>query len=320
MGLALLFYVTATLVSGVAEGVTRLMNERSKMLWATLKRLLQSSGAVGTLGVPLMVRSVLRLGDARPTFGPVQGQIKADDVVAKLKELASAPSVRGVDYVTDGRTKVANIPGKIFAAALLEIATAKESGQSIQEKLVTIADHYASSPLGDYLRSLAENAGDDLDSVTNQISLCFDAQMVRVSQTYRKNIKRVLAGLGLVVALACNIDTIQVAHGLTTNANLRQVVVATAGKVDPDTQCDIAEKDPTVKTLKCGLQDLGTFTVTGVVIPTTDGWVNRLQMAWARETAVMHVLGLALTTGAVALGGPMWFDFLMLLTGRKRSG
>lgn len=290
------------------------------MLWATLERLLQSSSGVGTLGVPLMLRSVLRIGDMRPTFGPVQGQMAATDVGARLKELASAPSVRAVDYVTDGRTKVANIPGKIFAAALLEIATDKASGQSIKGKLVTMADHYASSPLGDYLRSLAENAGDDLDSVTNQISVWFDAQMVRVSQTYRKNIKYVLALLGLLVALACNIDTIQVAHGLTTNANLRQVVVATAGMVDPNTQCAITEADPTLKTLRCGLQDLGTFTMTGVVIPTTDGWLKRWQASWTRDTAVAHVLGLALTTGAVALGGPMWFDFLMLLTGRKHSG
>jgi hypothetical protein len=53
VGLALLYYVTATLVSGVAEGLTRLMNVRSKTLWSALGRMLdQQSSAGSSLGAP----------------------------------------------------------------------------------------------------------------------------------------------------------------------------------------------------------------------------------------------------------------------------
>lgn len=237
-------------------------------------------------------------------------------------ELAGAPSIRGVDYVTGGRTKTANIPGKVFASALLELATIKAAGGNVQTKLAALAANYAGSPLGDYMKTLADHAGNDIDSVINAISDWFDQQMSRVTQTYRKNIKYVLAVLGLIIVGLCNVDTIHVAQGLARDADLRQVITATAGEItknDVTANCTVKQDDPTRKTLECGLQKLTSFSGTGVVIPFSPGWSENWTKTWSKDTAATHVIGLAITTGAVALGGPMWFDFLILLTGRKRT-
>jgi hypothetical protein len=363
VGLALLFYVTATLVSGVAEGVTRLTNTRSKMLWAALARLVSDdhSTAPQTLGAPFLFKSVIKIGDVRPDYQPTPPAVPAPAAVmagadpvpaepepaepepaerqsasktkaskspltkARLAELAATPSVRGTDYVNANQTKVSNLPGTVFAAALLELATIKSQGGSVEANLAELADAYAGSPLGGYLSTVVRKAGTDIYSVTDQIAAWFDAQMVRVSQTYRKNIKWFLAVLGLVVALVCNIDTLHVAQALRTSADLREVVAATAGQIKPNTECDaiIPADEPAVKILKCGLEDLESFNALGVVVPFSDKWTDRLGAAWtgAQQTNVWsHALGIGITTGAVALGGPMWFDFLMLLTGRKKNG
>ena len=58
VGLTLVFYVTATLVTGMAEGLTRLLNTRSKLLWATLARLMTPSTSVTTLGAPFIFKSL----------------------------------------------------------------------------------------------------------------------------------------------------------------------------------------------------------------------------------------------------------------------
>jgi hypothetical protein len=334
VGLALLYYVTATLVSGVAEGLTRLANVRSKTLWAALARMLAEGGsATKSLGVPFVARSLLPGGGGRPLVRSSSLVTSSDggppaDVTPtststdeRLSELAALPSIRSLDYVTAAHTKVANIPGKVFASALMELATVKSNDESIQGKLTTLANHYKGSPLGTYLATLTSQVGYSMDRVTDEIGSWFDAQMVRVSQTYRKNIKYVLAVLGLLVALVCNLDTMKVADSLRSNSDLRQVVVATAGTVQPQADCTLnpPESDPTLKTLKCGLQDLTAFDATGVVVPLTNGWTDRWTQSWTSGT-VAHLLGLALTTGAIALGGPMWFDFLMLLAGRKKSG
>lgn len=322
VGLALLYYVTATLVSGVAEGLTRLMNVRSKTLWSALGRMLdQQSSAGSSLGAPFVFKSLAPGGGGRPLVDSTSTVGTGANAPANpLGELASVPSIRSLDYVTDAHTKVANIPGKVFASALMELADIKAGGGSIQQKLTALATNYQGSPLGAYLTTLTSQAGYSMDRVTDEIGSWFDAQMVRVTQTYRKNIKYVLAVLGLVVAVVCNIDSIQVADSLRGSADLRQVIVATAGKVDPDAGCTINESDPTKKTIQCGLQDLAAFNAMGVVIPMTDGAVARWQQSWSWDTVGPHLLGLAVTTGAIALGGPMWFDFLMLLTGRKKSG
>jgi hypothetical protein len=333
VGLALLYYVTATLVSGAAEGLTRLANVRSKTLWAALARMLAEGGSATTsLGVPFVARSLFPGGGGRPLVrssslvtssddGQAPANVATTSTEERLSELAALPSIRSLDYVTSAHTKVANIPGKVFASALMELATLKSNDESIQDKLTTLANHYQGSPLGTYLATLTSQVGYSMDRVTDDIGSWFDAQMVRVSQTYRKNIKYVLAVLGLLVALACNIDSMKVADSLRSNSDLRQVVVATAGTVQPEADCTLnpPESDPTLKTLKCGLQDLTAFDATGVVVPLTNGWTDRWKQSWTSNT-VAHVLGLALTTGAIALGGPMWFDFLMLLAGRKKSG
>lgn len=359
IGLALLFYVMATLVSGVAEGITRLLNTRSKMLWAALERLMSESlepSQAGspktgptTLGAPLMFQSLVpgkRGRDARPEaqINPTSG--KMVDAGDRLKDLAGAPSVRGLDYVSRGQTKVATISGKVFTSALFELASIKAGrniqaegdagaesdikakgdvgaeGDSVANSLSTLTDEYQGTPLGGYLGALAKHAGEDIDSVTNSISDWFDQQMSRVTRTYRKNIKYLLAAIALIIALGFNVDTIQVAQGLARNADLRQVVSATAGDItqeDLTANCTTSQKDPTGRTLDCGLQKLNSLQGAGVVLPGPE-WTTRIAKSWSWDSATAtHVLGLALTTGAVSLGGPMWFDFLMLLTGRKRA-
>jgi hypothetical protein len=101
----------------------------------------------------------------------------------------------------------------------------------------------------------------------------------------------------------------------------RQVVTATTGDItqnDVTANCTTSQDDPTGKTLECGLQKLSSFSGTGVVLPFDPKWTEHWTKAWSTDTAT-HVLGLAITTGAVSLGGQMWFDFLMLLTGRQRA-
>jgi hypothetical protein len=322
------------------------------MLWAALERLMaeskepskaRSEGEPKTLGAPLMFQSLVpgsQKRDVRPVAQMDPTMKLKDSAAGRLEDLAGAPSVRGLDYVSRGQTKVATISGKVFTSALFELASIKarrtpraaddrgakgDAGAeevTVASSLQTLTEEYAGTPLGGYLTALAQHAGEDIDSVTNSISDWFDQQMSRVTRTYRKNIKYLLAALALIIALGCNVDTIQIAKGLTRNADLRQVVSATAGDItqeDLTANCTTSQKDPTGKTLDCGLQKLNSLQGAGVVLPGPE-WTTGIARSWSWDSATAtHVLGLALTTGAVSLGGPMWFDFLMLLTGRKRT-
>lgn len=330
IGLALVYYVSATLVSGVAEGLTRLMNTRSKMLWAALARLLKDDDeSARTLGAPRIFQSLVPGAqfDPRPEAlnAPAPGVTAAGySSGQRLADFAGAPSVKGLDYVTGGRTKVTNVPGAVFASAILELATIKGTGGTVQARLVSLAAAYGDSPIGQFLATRAAQVGDDVDKITDELSKWFDAQMVRLTETYRKNIKYVLAVIGLIVAVLCNLDTLRIADGLRTDAAVRQVVTATVGDLtsaDITAGCQTTVTDPVEKTLNCGLQKLDKMATLGVVIPFSEGWSDRWSSSWTGgANPVSHVLGLAVTVGAMALGGPMWFDFLMFLSGRKKGG
>lgn len=91
VGLALLYYVTATLVSGVVEGLTRLMNTRCQMLWATLARILQDDAAKGSsLGSSLMFKSIVRRDDPRPDFGGQMLSARANGKKANVPRMEPA--------------------------------------------------------------------------------------------------------------------------------------------------------------------------------------------------------------------------------------
>ncbi len=329
IGLALVYYISATLVSGVVEGLTRLMNSRSKTLWAALARLLKDEGAAtSTLGVPHIFKSLLPGArfDSRPlALGtPGSGVAAEYDLGTRVSDLAGAPSIKGLDYVTGGKTKVTNVPGNVFASAVLELATIKGAGESVQTRLASLTAAYGDSPLGRFLTARVALLGDDVDKITDELAKWFDSQMVRLSETYRKNIKYVLAAVGLLLALLCNLDTVRIVDGLRTDAAVRQVVNATAGDLTSDditVGCTTTVTDPVEKTLTCGLQKLDNMSTLGVVIPMSDGWGDRWTSNWTGGgNHASHVVGLAVTVGAMALGGPMWFDFLMFLTGRKKAG
>lgn len=160
-----------------------------------------------------------------------------------------------------------------------------------------------STQVGRALRALAEQAGEDMNVLRENVETWFDGAMDRVSGTYKRRTQWIIFTLGFVLTVLLNVNTITIATRLSTDATLRSVVVAEAEGFAsrPDAHKPDFEKN------KAELQALGLPIGwphgTNMVAP----W-NKNFRAW--PNLLMPFLGWLLTAAAISLGAPFWFDLL----------
>lgn len=157
--------------------------------------------------------------------------------------------------------------------------------------------------VGRALRALAEQAGEDMNVLRENVETWFNGAMDRVSGTYKRRTQWIIFTLGFVLTVLLNVNTITIATRLSTDATLRSVVVAEAEGFAsrPDA------RKPDFERNKAELRGLGLPLGwphgTNMVAP----WNNNFR-AW--PNLLLPLLGWLLTAAAISLGAPFWFDLL----------
>ncbi len=138
----------------------------------------------------------------------------------------------------------------------------------------------------------------DLANAQARIELWFNSGMERVSGWYKRRMHAVLLGLGFVVAVLLNVDSLKLASDLYHNDLLRSAAVAQAGSV-------IKSGSMPQTSVENGLA-----LVDSLRFPI--GWADDT-VPWYVELARNAPEGLAgwlLTAFAISFGAPFWFDIL----------
>ena len=152
-----------------------------------------------------------------------------------------------------------------------------------------------------------DHAQGDLNSARANLEAWFNATMDRVSGRYKRRTQLVLFLIGLAVAVVLNIDAITVAQRLSQDKPLREAAIAQATKASSTMTYEEARDnlqnigypigwkqwwpDPQKTRLQCVNEN---FCLFSIYIP----------------SAVGVLLGWLITTLAVMLGAPFWFDVL----------
>jgi hypothetical protein len=153
------------------------------------------------------------------------------------------------------------------------------------------------------LRALAEQSGNDINKMRENLEAWFNGSMDRVSGTYKRRTQWVLFIMGLIITILLNVNTITIVKRLTTDTTLRQLVVA---------QAEIFAKRPDALTpnLEENRKQLEALNL-------PIGWENGIHFSSPfsedfhfLDYLIRHLLGWLLTAGAISLGAPFWFDLL----------
>src|SRR5579859_115994 len=131
------------------------------------------------------------------------------------------------------------IEPKNFAVAIADVLIARASGApSLHRDPCTLnvaalqaairSPVLASSPVSLALAPILDRAQGDLERALTDIEAWFNSAMDRVQGWYKGHANRALFVIGLIVAAAGNIDTIEIYHALNSSVPLRAAMTAAA--------------------------------------------------------------------------------------------
>ena len=234
-----------------------------------------------------------------------------------------------------------NIPNPVFATVALEvILNAGRPGDTIPIGSLSISEMRASlKNLGDTnpaLTRIIQHVLPNLDNEINNlessiagyrtnIETWFNNAMVKATNVYKENAKKIAFVIGLILAIAFNVDTINIAQKLWQDPTIREVLVAQAQN---QSTADISPSEVMAQAKELN------FPIGWTTAPaknSTCGWIGtenyQLVIRYGGECRVLtslpplnnilgliyKLLGILLSGAAASQGAPFWFDVLKKL-------
>lgn len=309
IGLVFIYFILGLMSTVVREIFANLMNYRANTLEAWLKDTFSDQ-----LGSNLLKNKLidgLTPKDRKANYYPTRVFINA-----LLDQINSEKDEKAEDKV-DGVDKPYNI-------------------DSIKEK-ITASDLLPADFKRTLLQSISESRG-DLNRFKNDVGNWFDQAMVRISGTYKKHTQKALLLISFIIVVAVNADTITLTKYFHDNPGQRKAMVenidrmVAEGELEKLYQDIVFENDTAqnasimpVDSLKAEIQTFRDLNaeLTSYELPL--GWqavtigigfVNLPKLGWI----LSKICGLLLTTLAVSIGAPFWYDVLNKLVNLRSSG
>lgn len=254
------------------------------------------------------------------------------------KKIFDHPLVNSLSRPGD---KPSYIPSRTFALSLIDvISKLDEKAPKAKEDVKALIASLPNEELKKSLTVLAEEAEQDLEKLKVNIEVWFNNSMDRVSGWYKRRTQFIHVALGIVFAVALNVDTFLIARTLANDSALRDSLVAQAqefAKKTPDANTD------SKKEIEDRIKQLGGL---GLPIGWTDepvpglrkwpGWIPGTKespepdkpdfdkpVRWGElwgQTLRYHIIGWLLTGFAASLGAPFWFDLLNKFMNLRSAG
>ena len=243
-----------------------------------------------------------------------QNEIAADDAIAKiyghplLAPLLEQPRWWSTDKTK--RRRPSYIPSDLFTSVLFD----PDPGEKAKKVTLNGAiDALPSLQLRKIATTFRQEVGDNEELLQRRFERWYDDSMERVSGWYKRRVQLTLAVIGLAVAITLNVDTLQIVRTLWVDTTVRAAVIAEAGRIT-----QTGKQQP--QGLKAAAEQVQQIKALNIPL----GWKLKAHdprdlphsaRLWAEK-----VLGILITTLALTLGAPFWFDLLSKIVRLRGSG
>jgi hypothetical protein len=341
VGLIFVYLLVSLFVTALNEYVSSFLNKRSEYLLSRVQSLLGGDGTEKKTGEwsPEMC-SVWN----HPLINALKSHGTAEDHCTKRGALLkNAPSY---------------IPGKTFAVALSESLKPSESAHlSFTQLKTAVSGIQNNDALKNALLPMIDNAEGKVEMFQQNVAVWFDGAMDRTSGAYKRWIHRLTFWAGFAVAVAFNVNSLQLIDNLWRDPVARAGLVAQASvtaqnpnglqgaaasaaapspsaagaDAAPECACEGEEKPVDISQALpmpigwsqdaiCSLIHVPLASVPPSTRPAT---ACKTPLRSGGSTALklfLTLLGLAITGLAVSLGSPFWFGILQSVTNIRATG
>jgi hypothetical protein len=242
--------------------------------------------------------------------------------VAKLK----AKELRGLPSYISARS---------FSAAVFDMIVPSTDNETTVDEIRRSVDSLEGmDPLKEQLQSLLKTTDDKVETFRTAVEAWYDDHMNRVSGWYKRHVAWWTLGIGAILVVAFNINSITIARTLYTDEDVRAAVVAVA--TNGSSKCrGIGATDSTIEACLSEIRDQTTSAQGGglpvgwaVVAPckettVTCRWWEKYNIVPRGGSFVQPlwvILGLLLTVAALVPGSRFWFDGLSKLGSLRTTG
>ncbi len=296
-GLAFIYLVLSTLASGINEAIAAVLSLRARSLEGALKNMLAEQDAPQTAARAAAAGATPSIPVATGTTSTQSGWNLATAVLKHpAVENLCAPHAIG-----KGLSKPAYLDAGVFSSVLLDLV-APAAGNSLAQVRASISS-LQNTELRSTLLPLVDRAAGDIDKARANIEAWYDHAMDRLSGAYKRRAQLILFGLGLVMAVVLNIDTLRAARTLWTDPVVREQLLE---------QAKSASNSTSATTTPSAIDTATKYEQEYARLATPFGWSQNPGEWWKDYTlgGWTALLGWLLTALAISLGAPFWFDLL----------
>jgi glutaredoxin 2 len=242
-----------------------------------------------------------------------------------VEQFYNNPLIRGNQELNK---KASYISSKSFATVVMDIVQ-KYYPQSVGGDLKSQIEKtgLTSGEFTYKLLSLIDQAENTIEKTKKNIENHFDEAMDRVSGWYKKKIQRITLIISFIACASMGIDTLSIIDNLYCNSNLRQMTVNTAtnyiNNQEEDVGNTLSENLKNTKTIidnmkfPIGWKD--TINQYQNQVEQTQG-MNKESILFSIRFWLMKLIGIIISSLAVSLGAPFWFDTLGKVMNLRMSG
>jgi hypothetical protein len=270
IGIVTIYLIFALACTAIVEAVSTWLNVRSTNLEAALGEFLHGS---------------------------------VEDDKAFTDAFFAHPIVQSLSKGRDGRPSY--IPPEIVGQVVTGLVYAKEGASTLKQAIADLPGTSEDNRIKGLLDALHREAGEDIAAFRKLVEYHYDAAMDRASGWYKKKTQTIALVVSAFLVIGANVDTLKIANALSTNPEARSRMVELAqNRVDeiriasaPQATYTLEEAETALAKANAGLASAG------------------IQLGWSAPPAglgdwVSKICGLLLSTLAISLGAPFWFDIL----------
>jgi hypothetical protein len=334
IGLVFVFAVFAALASVLTELVTRFVGLRGEYLLRGIRTLVDGGGHF-----QLSMRDLVRRQATGPA--PAQGepdkpfvtQVVTHTLIRANADKATMPANAGNAKLpnTQRRKLPSYVSGRSFARALIDIVIAEPTGRTTAEDVEAALRSRTDlpDPLRNALLTLLVDAKGDIAEFRHNVEQWYDDHMARVSGWYKRHVRWIILGIGVLLVVLFNLSAVEIARSLYTDQALRGAVVTQAADAS---QCGDRKPADCLRELRAEIDGLrgaglpiGWGEVSACAAPAPCGWLDRHGLgnpAGGNDLAagLLVLLGWTLMVVALLPGARFWFDALSRLGSLRSTG
>jgi hypothetical protein len=316
VALVFVFFVFSLLVSGMNEGVRKLLNTRAKGLWTAIRRMLDE-GQVDYRSdwTPVIGSPPTRETGAGMAPQDVPVGDNGNTCATLFDQFFNHPAISRLDPTPSGKaSRLSHIPPTDFARAMVDILAPRDGNGDPQWDQIGTRVRELPAPLRAQLEILWKEAGHDVERFRAAVESWFDTGMERVSTWYKKRTRWAMLGYGLLVAVLFNVSAVVITADLYENDVVRDTVIGLAQQRVALTEETRQQIDETLACTDrdCFRDEVRAIADTGLPLfwrrcPAGKGPVCGFESG-GRIAAT--IVGWLITAAALSMGASFWFAVL----------